>query len=74
MKNFLKRVKAKVGALAIWTAFVSLVVALVVSTTITSMYAYIKNKVGGAFGWIANKYNAVVTKFKTEVSEETSKA
>lgn len=74
MKSFLNRLKSKMAGYAVVTAFVVLAVLVIVLHPIYVAYSYVKNKVRGAFSWIANKYNSVIGKFKEEVSEETSQA
>ena len=74
MKAFLNRLKSKMAGYAVVTAFVVLAVLVIVLHPIYVAYNYAKNKVRGAFSWIANKYNSFVAKFKEEVSEETSQA
>jgi hypothetical protein len=74
MKAFLNRVKAKIVGYTVVAAFVLLVATVLVLHPVYVAYSYVKNKVRGAFSWIANKYNSFVAKFKEEVSEETSQA
>lgn len=74
MKAFLNRTKLRLIRAAVYLALVSVIVVLAVTGYSITAYEYVSTKVRGAVGWIADKYNAVVTKFKTEVSEETSKA
>ncbi len=74
MKDFLNKAKAILNTVAIYAIAWTVVISLLFIGLGVALYAYIKNKVRGAFGWIADKYNAMVTKFKTEVSEDTSKA
>lgn len=74
MKNFLNKAKAILKTVAIHVTAWTIVGSLLFVGLGVVVYVYIKNKVRGAFGWIADKYNAMVTKFKTEVSEDTSKA
>lgn len=71
MKAFLNRLKAKMYSFAVVTAFVVLAVLVIVLHPIYVAYSYVKNKVRGAFSWVANKYNSVIGKFKEEVTEET---
>lgn len=74
MKAFLNRLKAKMYSFAVVTAFVVLAVSIIVLHPIYVAYSYVKNKVRGAFSWVANKYNAFVSEFKAEVTEETTTA
>ena len=78
MKNFLNRVKRTLKVAALYAGLATIVLGLFVTGCIYSAVDYIVNKVRGAGRWIANKYNGLVTKFKTEVlvetTEETSQA
>lgn len=74
MKAFLNKAKALLKTVTVnvtaWT-IIGTVVALGVVTVIS---IGIKNKVRGAISWIADKYNGMVTKFKTVVTEDTAEA
>lgn len=74
MKDFLNKAKAILKTVAIYAIAWTVVISLLFINLGVALYAYIKNKVRGAFGWIADKYNSFVVKFKEEVSEETSQA
>ena len=74
MKSFLNKAKAILKTVAIHVTAWTIVASLVFVGLGVSLYVYIKNKVRGAIGWIADKYNGMVAKFKTEVFEDTSKA
>lgn len=77
MKDFLNKAKAILKTVAIHVTAWTIVGSLLFVGLGVVVYVYIKNKVRGAFSWIADKYNGLVAKFKTEVTEdnsETSKA
>ena len=78
MKNFLNRVKNMLSTVAVWTAFIVVAVCLVAFAAVNYVYDTIVRYVRGAGSWIADKYNNLVAKFKTEVlvetTEETSQA
>lgn len=72
MKSFLNKAKAILKTVAIHVAAWTIVASLLFVGLGVSLYVYIKNKVRGAIGWIADKYNSVITKFKTEVKVEAT--
>lgn len=74
MKSFLNKAKAILKTVAIHVAAWTIVALLLFVGLGVALYVYIKNKVRGAISWIADKYNGMVAKFKTEVDEDTSKA
>ena len=76
MKSFLNKAKAILKTAAIYVAAWTIVATLFFVGLGVLCYVYIKNKVRGTFSWIADKYNGLVAKFKTEVEDnsEASKA
>jgi len=72
MKNFLNKAKAILKTVAIHVTVWTIVGSLLFVGLGVLVYTYIKNKVRGAVSWIANKYNGLVDKFKTEVSIEST--
>lgn len=74
MKSFLNKAKAILKTVAIHVAAWTIVASLLFVGLGVALYVYIKNKVRGAISWIADKYNGMVDKFKTVVTEDTAEA
>ena len=73
MKAFLLRVKDIVhnACVNITAAIIIVPIAVGFAIFIAGQcgYYYVKAKVRGAVSWVANKYNTLIAKFKTEVAE-----
>ena len=72
MNRFLNRVKAMLLKAVLYTTLFTVVLSLFVLGCMVTIVDTIKAYVRGATSWIANKYNGLVAKFKTEVKVEST--
>lgn len=72
MKRFLNRVKAMLLKAVLYTVLFTVVLSLFVLGCMVTIVDTIKAYVRGATSWIADKYNGVIAKFKTEVKVEST--